>query len=82
MKTITFIIVSCFIAVTLLRTGSLPAALVVPRTLDIDFRPFGAISDYSVVGFSVPEGGLTLAVLGLALVSLAGVMSYQSRVAA
>lgn len=47
----------------------------------IDFRSSGAISDYSVAGFSVPEGGSTLAVLGLALVGLAGMTSYQRRLA-
>jgi hypothetical protein len=47
----------------------------------IDFRSSGAISDYSVAGFSVPEGGSTLAVLGMTLVCLAGVTSYQRRLA-
>lgn len=47
----------------------------------IDFNNFGGQSDYSVVGFSVPEGGSTLLVLGMALVGLAGVTSYQRRLA-
>jgi hypothetical protein len=47
----------------------------------IDFNNKGGNSDYSVVGFSVPEGGSTLLVLGMALVGLAGVTSYQRRLA-
>ena len=47
----------------------------------IDFRSPGVISDYSVAGFSVPEGGSTLLVLGMALVGLAGMTSYQRRLA-
>lgn len=43
--------------------------------------PQQGLSDYSVVGFSVPEGGSTLLVLGMALVGLAGVTSYQRRLA-
>lgn len=35
----------------------------------IDFKSAG-ISDYSVAGFSVPEGGSTLAILGMAMASL------------
>ena len=35
----------------------------------IDFKSSG-ISDYSVAGFSVPEGGSTLAILGMAMASL------------
>ena len=98
-------------AVSALLFGMSPlsAALILPGTLDIDFRDgtwsgasgnqsftvggseangnffldFGAnrnvakidfksagISDYSVAGFSVPEGGSTLAILGMAMASL------------
>jgi hypothetical protein len=35
----------------------------------IDFKSSG-ISDYSVAGFSVPEGGSTLAIFGMAMASL------------
>lgn len=49
--------------------------------INFSYKTSGGKSDYSVVGFSVPEGGSTLLVLGMALVSLAGMTSYQRRLA-
>lgn len=80
MKTITSIIACCSLAVTLWGIGSLQAAVVLPGALDIGFCAFGAISDYSMAGFLVPEGGSTLALLGLALMLLGGVSSEDISV--
>lgn len=80
MKTITSIIACCSMAVALLGVGSLQAAVVLPGTLDMSFRAFGAISDHSMAGFLVPEGGSTLALLGLALMLLGGVSSEDISV--
>ena len=80
MKTITSIIASWSMAMALLGGGSLQAAVVLPGAFDMDFRVFGAISDHSMAGFLVPEGGSTLAVLGLALMLLGGVFSEDISV--